>query len=59
MLVGIPEHHLLAAAALAPGDPEFAELFAEFIVEQSGGADEPVDRRMFELVGGRLVEYQG
>ena len=38
---------------------DFAALFAEFIVEQSGGADEPIDRRVFELVDGRLVEFAG
>jgi hypothetical protein len=59
ILVGIPERHLLTAASLRPGDDEFAGLFADFIVEQSGGADEPIDRRVFELVGGRLVEFAG
>jgi len=59
ILVGIPERHVLTAGALRPGDDEFATLFAEFIVEQSGGADEPIDRRVFELVGGRLVEFVG
>jgi hypothetical protein len=57
VLVGLPERHLLIAGALRPGDDEFAALFAEFIVEQSGGADEPIDRRVFELVNGRLVEF--
>ena len=52
-----PERHLLTAGALRPGDDEFAALFAEFVVEQSGGADEPIDRRVFELVDGRLVEF--
>ena len=51
ILVGIPERHLLTAGSLRPGDDEFAALFADFIVEQSGGADEPIDRRVFELVG--------
>ena len=32
-------------------------MFAEFILEQSGGADEPIDRRVFEIVDGRLVEF--
>lgn len=58
-LVGIPERHLLCAATLRPGDDEFATLFADFIVEQSGGADEPIDRRLFEIVDGRLVEFAG
>lgn len=57
VLVGIPERHLLVAGTLRPGDDEFAALFADFVVEQSGGADEPVDRRVFEIVDGRLVEF--
>ncbi len=59
VLVGIPEPHLLTAASLRPDDQGFAAMFAEFIVEQSGGADEPVDRRVFEIVDGRLVEFSG
>jgi len=57
VLVGIPERHLLAAAALRPSDEAFAAMFSEFVIEQSGGADEPVDRRLFEIVNGRLVEF--
>ncbi|HET7168529.1 MAG TPA: hypothetical protein VFI69_04945 [Candidatus Limnocylindrales bacterium] len=57
VLVGIPEQHLLAAATLRPGDTDFAQLFADFVIEQSGGADEPIDRRVFEIVDGRLVEF--
>jgi len=59
ILVGIPERHLMTAGSLRPGDADFATLFAEFIVEHSGGADEPIDRRVFELVDGRLVEFAG
>jgi len=59
ILVGVPERHLLVAGSLRPGDDEFAGLFADFVVECSGGADEPVDRRIFELVDGRLVELSG
>jgi hypothetical protein len=59
VLVGLPERHLMVAGTLRPGDDEFAELFAEFVVESSGGADEPVDRRVFELVDGRLAEFSG
>lgn len=58
VLVGLPERHLLLAGTLRPDDDEFQALFADFIVEQSGGADEPIDRRVFELVGGELVEFQ-
>jgi hypothetical protein len=57
VLVGLPERHLLIAGTLRPGDEEFAGLFAEFVVEHSGGADEPIDRRVFELVDGRLTEF--
>lgn len=57
ILVGLPERHLLIAGSLRPEDPEFARLFADFVVEQSGGADEPIDRRVFELADGRLVEF--
>lgn len=57
VLVGIPEQHLLAAATLRTDDPDFAQLFAGFVVEQSGDADEPIDRRLFEIVDGRLVEF--
>ena len=44
ILIGLPERHLLTAASLRPDDPDFAALFADFIVEQSGGggrADRP------------------
>ena len=57
VLVGLPERHLLIAGTLRPDDPEFAALFAEFVVEHSGGADEPIDRRVFELVNGNLTEF--
>jgi hypothetical protein len=59
VLVGLPERHLLVAGTLRPDDTAFAALFAEFVVEQSGGADEPIDRRVFELVDGQLVDFAG
>lgn len=59
ILVGVPERHLLTAGSLRPGDDDFAALFADFIIEHSGGSDEPIDRRVFELVDGRLVEFVG
>lgn len=59
ILIGLPERHLMTAGSLRPNDDDFATLFAEFIVEHSGGADEPIDRRVFELVDGRLVEFSG
>jgi hypothetical protein len=57
VLVGLPERHLLTAGALAPDDDEFARLFGDFVVEHSSGADEPIDRRVLELVRGELVEF--
>src|SRR6476660_8270420 len=59
VLIGVPERHLLVAGALRPGDAEFATLFTDFVVEASGGLDERVDRRGYELVGGQLVEAAG
>jgi hypothetical protein len=59
VLIGLPERHLLIAGSLRPGDDDFAGLFASFIIETSGGADEPIDRRVFELSGGRLIEFNG
>jgi hypothetical protein len=59
ILVGLPERHVLTVGSLRPEDAAFAALFADFVVEQSGGADEPIDRRVFELVDGRLVEFAG
>jgi uncharacterized protein YtpQ (UPF0354 family) len=57
ILVGLPERHLLVAGALAAGDEEFAALLAEFVIESSGNADEPIDRGLFELVAGSLVRF--
>lgn len=57
VLVGLPDRDLLVAGSIRPGDEDFAALFADFVVEQSGGADEPIDRRIFELVDGELRPY--
>ncbi len=57
LLVGLPERHLLIAALMQPDDIDFAVLMQEFVVEQSGGADEPIDRRLLELVDGGLVPF--
>ncbi len=59
VLVGLPDRHLLIAAGLRPGDDEFAALFASFVLEQAGDADEPIERRTFELAAGHLVPFQG
>jgi hypothetical protein len=58
VLIGLPDRHLLVAGALGPGDPEFVALFREFVGQQSDAADEPIDRRIFEISGGgELVEF--
>lgn len=59
ILVGVPERHLLIAGSMRPGGDDFAGSFASFIIEHSGGADEPIDRRVFELSEGRLIEFNG
>jgi hypothetical protein len=58
VLVGIPERDLLVAGALVPGDEEFAVLFAEFIRDHAAGADEPLDDRVHEIVGGQLRPFE-
>jgi hypothetical protein len=59
LLVGLPDRDLLVVGTLAPGDPDFGPMFQDFIIEQSGGADEPIERRVFELVEGDLVVFAG
>lgn len=57
VLVGLPERHLLVAGSLQPDDPEFVALFREFVIEHSAAAEEPIDRRIFELVGDELRAF--
>jgi hypothetical protein len=59
ILVGLPDRDLLVAARLTDDDPEFAALFASFVADQADAADEPIDRRVFELAGDDLVVYAG
>jgi hypothetical protein len=59
VLVGLPERHLLMAGALRPGDEDFAVLLHNYLIEHSEGADEPIDLRVFELVGAELVDFAG
>ncbi len=59
VLVGLPDRHLLMAGVLQPGDLEFAALLGEYVADQCAGADEPIDRRVFELRGADLVEFAG
>lgn len=57
ILVGVPERHLLVAAVLRSDDPEFASLFGEFVAGHADDADEPIDRRVFELVDAELQAF--
>lgn len=57
VLVGVPERHLLVAGTLRGDDIEFATLFADFVGARAEGSDEPIDRRLFELVRGNLVAF--
>ena len=59
VLVGIPERDLLVAGALVAGDEEFAVLFAEFVRDHAAGADQPLDPRLHEIVGGELQPFAG
>ncbi|HXG26207.1 MAG TPA: hypothetical protein VNL94_05045 [Candidatus Binatia bacterium] len=51
ILIALPDRDLLVAGSLNPGDGEFATQFANFIAEVAEDAHEPIDRRVFELVG--------
>jgi hypothetical protein len=57
VIVGLPERHLLVAAALRAEDTEFATQFADFVDARAEGADEPIDARVFELVQGELRAF--
>jgi len=59
VLVGLPDRDLLVAGALRPDDAEFAALLHDFVIEHSAAADQPIDRRLFELREGELVEFAG
>lgn len=57
ILVGVPARHLLVAGTLRGDDPEFAALFADFVLEYAGDSDEAIDRRIFELRDGRVTHF--
>ena len=57
VLVGVPDRDMLIAGAYHVDDPEFATLFADFVAKHCGGADEPIDHRVFELVAGELQPF--
>ncbi len=57
VLVGLPARHLLIAGTLRGDDPEFAALFADFVLEYAGDSDESIDRRLFELRAGQVTLF--
>jgi hypothetical protein len=59
VLVGLPDRHLLLAGTLRPGDDDFAALIRDYVTDHNADADEPIDRRVFELVGTDLIEFAG
>ncbi|MGD0863614.1 MAG: hypothetical protein ABSA21_12825 [Candidatus Limnocylindrales bacterium] len=59
VLIGLPERDLLIATGLAEGDDEFAAMFAAYVADRSDGADEPVADRLFELIDGELIVFEG
>jgi hypothetical protein len=59
ILIGLPDRHLLMAGTLRSGDDDFAALLRDYVSDHSEGADEPIDRRVFELTETGLVEFAG
>lgn len=57
VIVAMPDRHLLVAGALRPDDPEFAQLFADFVAAHAEGSDERIDERTFELIDGELRAF--
>lgn len=59
ILVALPDRDLLIAGSLNAGDTGFAGQLQAFVLEVVEDAHEPIDRRLFELVGDQheLVPY--
>ena len=59
VLVALPDRDLLLAGSLNSGDSEFPGQLAAFVLEVVEDAHEPIDRRLFELVGeqNELIPY--
>jgi hypothetical protein len=51
ILVALPDRDLLIAGSLNTADTEFAGQLTAFVAEVAEDAHEPIDRRLFELVG--------
>lgn len=59
VLIGLPDRHLLVAGASTASDSDFAVQLGGFVADHADGADEPIDRRLFELVGDELRPLAG
>ncbi|MGH2465350.1 MAG: hypothetical protein ACRDGI_07810 [Candidatus Limnocylindrales bacterium] len=59
ILIGLPDRHLLVAGASTADDGEFGAQLAGFVADHADGADEPIDRRLFQLVGDELRPLAG
>jgi uncharacterized protein YtpQ (UPF0354 family) len=51
VLIALPDRDLLVAASLHPTDAAFADQFAAFVADLMDDAHEPIEGRLFELVG--------
>lgn len=51
VLIALPDRDLLVAGSLHPNDAEFANQFAAFVADLMDDAHEPIEGRLFELVG--------
>lgn len=51
VLIALPDRDLLIAGSLNPSDEDFANQLATFVADVIDGAHEPIERRLFELVG--------
>lgn len=57
VIVGLPERDLLIATSIGAGDDDFTSTFAAYVAGRFESGDEPLDSRLFEIEGGRLVEF--
>jgi hypothetical protein len=60
VLIGLPDRDLLIAGSLHADDAEFAGQLEAFIGQVIDDAHEPIERRLFELVGeaSELVQFE-
>jgi uncharacterized protein YtpQ (UPF0354 family) len=61
VLIGLPDRDLLVAGSLHPTDADFPDQLAAFVAEVMDDAHEPIEGRLFELVGEDfdLVQFGG